>query len=169
MAAKVVTRVDTGQQPGPAMPQSPGADARPIVLAPVEDRVGSLASLLLAADIAAAQQARLHVAHVSTPRMWWAGIAGVAVPAHLRAETDRLAARQLREKVAGLLAVAPPVEWTFTWTPGTAHHVVTDLVSTLSPIAVVVGAPRRHGLRVRRSLARWLIGRPNVPAVVAPA
>ena len=151
------------------MPQSPGADARPVVLALVEDRVGSLASLLLAADIAAAQHACLHVAHVSTPRLWWIGTAGAAVPAHLWAEADRLAAQQLYEKVAGLLAVAPPVPWTFTWTPGSVHDIVTGLVSSLSPLAVVVGAPRRHRLRTRRSLARWLIGRPNVPAVVAPA
>jgi hypothetical protein len=161
--------MDTGHQPGPAIPQSPDADTRPVVLALIEDSVGSLASLLLAADIAAAQQARLHVAHVSTPRAWWIGIAGAAVPAHLWAEADRLAARQLREKVVGLLAVAPPVPWTFTWTPGSAHDIVTGLVNSLSPLAVVVGTPRRHRLWMRPSLARWLIGRRGVPAVVVPA
>jgi nucleotide-binding universal stress UspA family protein len=143
-------------------------NARPVVLALVEDRVGSRASLLLAADIAAAQQALLHVAHVRTPRLW-AGMAGNAVPAYLWAEADRLAAEQLGEKVACLLALAPPVEWTFTWTVGNVHQTLTRLVGALSPIAVVMGAPRRHRLRVRPSLARWLIGRRGVPAVVAPA
>ena len=151
------------------MPQSPDAGTGPVVLALIEDSVGSLASLLLAADIAAAQHGRLHVAHVSHTRAWWIGMAGVAVPAYLWAEADRLAARQLYEKVAGLLAVAAPVPWTFTWTQGSVHDIVTGLVSSLSPLAVVLGAPRRHRLRTRRSLARWLIGRRGVPAVVAPA
>jgi hypothetical protein len=92
----------------------------------------------------------------------------MAVPAYLWAEADRLAADQLRGKVAGLLALTP-VEWTFTWTRGSLHHTVMRLVRELSPIAVVMGAPRRRRFRVRRSVARWLIGRPNVPAVVAPA
>jgi hypothetical protein len=38
-----------------------------------------------------------------------------------------------------------------------------------SPIAVVVGAPRRPLLPMHRSMARWLIGRPNVQAVVIPS
>jgi len=46
---------------------------------------------------------------------------------------------------------------------------VTRLVSELSPIAVVVGAPRRPWLHMHRSMARWLIGRPKVQAVVVPA
>lgn len=150
------------------MPQSPDADTGPVVLALIEDSIGSLASLLLAADIAAAQHARLHVAHVST-RAWWIGMAGNAVPAYLWAEADRLAAKQLCEKVAGLLAVAQPVPWDFTWTQGSVHDIVTGLVSSLSPLAVVMGAPRRHRPRMRQSLARWLIGRRGVPAVVVPA
>lgn len=56
-----------------------GVDARPVVLALVEDTIGSLASLLLAAGIAAAQQGRLHVAHISSPRVWWGGTAGMPV------------------------------------------------------------------------------------------
>jgi hypothetical protein len=79
------------------VPQSWDADTRPVVLALVEDRVGSLASLLLAAEIAVVQQARLHVAHIASPRMWWVGAAGMTVPAHQWAEADCLAADQLRE------------------------------------------------------------------------
>jgi len=59
--------------------------------------------------------------------------------------------------------------WDFTWTWGVVHRAVTRLVSELSPVAVVVSAARRHGLSVRPSLARWLIGRPGIQAVVLPA
>jgi hypothetical protein len=82
-----------------------GVDARPVVLALVEDTIGSLASLLLAADIAAAQQGRLHVAHISSPRVWWGGTAGMPVPADMLAEADRAAAGQFRERVGGVLAL----------------------------------------------------------------
>ena len=161
--------MDTGKQPGEALPRSPDVDARPVVLVLVEDTIGSLASLLLAAEIAAVQQARLRVAHVCAPRFWWGGAAGMAAPAALLAEADRAAADELRDRVGNVLALGPPVEWTFTWTRGVVHDTVTRLVSELSPTAVVVGAPRRPRLSVHRSMARWLIGQPNVQAVVVPA
>ena len=59
--------------------------------------------------------------------------------------------------------------WTFTWTRDVVHQAVTRLVTELSPVAVVLGAPRRARVPMRPSLARWLIGRPNVQAVVVPA
>jgi hypothetical protein len=161
--------MDTGTQSGGAAPRSSGVDARPVVLVLVEDTIGSLASLLLAADIAAVQQGRLHVAHISPPRAWWGGLAGVPVPADLLAEADSAAAGQLRDKAGDVLALGAHVEWTFTWTRGLVHQTVTRLVSELSPAAVVVGAPHRRWRSVRPSLARWLIGRPNVQAVVVPA
>jgi hypothetical protein len=160
--------MDTGKQSGEAAPRPSGVDARPVVLVLVEDTIGSLASLLLAADIAAVQQGRLHVAHISPPRMWWGGLAGVSAPADLLAEADS-AADQLRDKVGDILALGAHVEWTFTWARGAVHQTVTRLVSELSPAAVVLSAPRRAGIPMRRSLARWLIGRPNVQAVVLPA
>ena len=161
--------MDTGMQSGEAAPRSSGVDAQPVVLVLVEDTTGSLASLLLAADIAAVQQGRLHVAHVSPPRVWWGGLAGVPAPAGLLAEADSAAAGQLRDKVGDVLALGTRVEWTFTWTRGMVHHTVMGLVSELSPAAVVVGASRRRWLFLRPSLARWLIGRPSVQAVVVPA
>jgi nucleotide-binding universal stress UspA family protein len=161
--------MDTGKQPGEAVPRSPDVDARPVVLVLVEDTVGSLASLLLAAEIAGIQQARLDVAHVSAPRMWWGGAAGMPAPAALLADADRAAADELRDRVAGILALGPRVDWSFTWTRSPVHDTVTRLVSELSPIAVVVGAPRRPLLPMHRSMARWLIGRPNVQAVVIPS
>jgi hypothetical protein len=161
--------MDTGKQSGQAAPRSSGVDARPVVLVLVEDTIGSLASLLLAADIAAAQQGRLHVAHISSPRLWWGGLAGMPAPAGLFAEADSAAADDLRDKVGDILALGAHVEWTFTWTRGVVHQSVTQLVSELSPVAVVVGAPHRARVPVRPSLARWLIGRPNVRAVVVPA
>jgi len=161
--------MDTGKQSGEAVPRSSGVDARPVVLVLVEDTIGSLASLLLAADIAAVQQGRLHVAHVSPPRAWWGGLAGVPAPADLFAEADSAAADQLRDKVGDILALGAPVKWTFTWTRGVVHQTVTRLVSELSPAAVVLSAPRRARVPRRPSLARWLIGRPNVRAVVVPA
>jgi nucleotide-binding universal stress UspA family protein len=139
------------------------------VLVLVEDTIGSLASLLLAAEIAAVQQGRVHVAHISPPRMWWGAVAGLPVPAGLLAEADRAEAGELRERAGDVLSLGAPVEWTFTWTRAPAHQAVARLVSELSPAAVVVGAPRRPRLRVRPSLARWLIGQPNVQAVVVPA
>jgi nucleotide-binding universal stress UspA family protein len=162
--------MDTGRQAGEAVSQSPGADARPVILVLVEDTVGSLASLLLAAEIAAVQQGRVHVAHVSPPRVWWGAVAGMPVPPGLLAESDRAAAYELRDRVGDVLSLGAPVDWTFTWTRDLVHRAVARLVSELSPAAVVVGAPHRHRLPVRRpSLARWLIGRPNVQAVVVPA
>src|SRR5207247_3895117 len=125
--------MDTGQQSGQAVPRSPDVDARPVVLVLVEDTIGSLASLLLAADIAAVQQGRLHVAHISSPRVWWGGLAGVPVPAELFAEADSAAADELRDKVGDILALGAHVEWTFTWTRGVVHQAVTRLVSELSP------------------------------------
>jgi hypothetical protein len=68
-----------------------------------------------------------------------------------------------------VLALGPPVEGTYTWTRGMLHDTVTRLVSELSPIAVVVGAPRRPRLSMHRPMARWLIGRPSVQAEVVPA
>lgn len=129
-----------------------GVDARPVVLALVEDTISSLASLLLAASIAAAQQGRLHVAHISSPRVWWGGTAGMPVPADMLAEADRAAAGQFRERVGGVLALGAQVEWTFTWTRGMVHHTVTRLVSELLPTAVMLSAPRRQRVSVRR---RW--------------
>jgi hypothetical protein len=97
------------------------------------------------------------------------GAAGVAAPAALPAEAASAVAGELRDRVGNVLALGPPVEWTFTWTRAVAHDTVTRLVSELSPAAVVVGAPRRPRLSAHRSVVRWLIGRPNVRAVVVPA
>jgi hypothetical protein len=160
--------MDTGQQPERAVPQSSGADCQPVVLALVEDRVESLASLLVAVEIAAALHARLHVAHIRARRLLWAGTAGVPVPAHLWAEADRLAADRLRGKVASLLALTS-AEWTFSSTAGSVRHTVMNLADALSPVAVVLGASRRNRLVVRRSVARCLIGRSTVKAVVVLA
>lgn len=91
------------------------------------------------------------------------------LPPHLVREAERLAANQLRGKIASLLALTPSVDWTMTWTMGSVRYNVACLVSELSPIAVVLGAPRRRQFRVRQSLASWLVGRSNVLAVVAPA
>ncbi|MGH3187104.1 MAG: hypothetical protein ACRDPY_13765 [Streptosporangiaceae bacterium] len=159
----------TGEQPGQAWPRSPEVDARPVVLVLVEDTIGSLASLLLAAEIAESRQARLHVAHAAAPRMWWGGAAGMPVPTAMLAEADCAAADELRDRVGNVLALGPPVEWAFTWRRGVVHDIVTCLVNEISPIAVVVGERRRPRLSPRRSMARWLIGRPNVQAVVVPA
>lgn len=66
----------------------------------VDDTIGSLASLVLAADIVVAQQGRLHVAHVSPPPAWtgMACLAAMPVPAILLAEADHAAAgRRLTE------------------------------------------------------------------------
>jgi hypothetical protein len=158
--------MDTGKQPGKAAPQSPHVDARPVVLVLVEDTIGSVAPLLLAAEIAAVWQARLHIAYVSAPRIWWGTSAALAI---ILLDADRAGARALQDRVGDLLALRPPVEWTFTWTPGMVHRTVKRLVSDLSPIAVVVGEPRRPRLSIHRSTARWLIGRFDVQAVVVPA
>jgi hypothetical protein len=72
---------------------------------------------------------------------------------------------QLRDKVASLLALTS-VEWTCTWTVGGVRPTVTSLMSVLSPVAVVVGAPRRQRLRPRWSVARRLFGLPDAKAVV---
>lgn len=83
--------MDTGERSRPEVPPSSGDDARPVVLVLVlvlvDDTIGSLASLLLAADIAGAQRGRLHVAHVSPPPVWtgMAGLAGMPVPASVQA------------------------------------------------------------------------------------
>lgn len=55
---KAVSLMDPGPHWGQAVPQSPGTAAQPIVLSLIEDKVGGLASLLFAAEIAAARQAR---------------------------------------------------------------------------------------------------------------
>jgi nucleotide-binding universal stress UspA family protein len=161
--------MDAGRQSGEMVPRSRDLDGRPVVLVLVEETIGSLASLLLAADIAATQQARLHVAHVTAPRTWWGGAAAMPAPVALLAEADQAAAGELRDKVGDVLALGPRVDWTFTWTRDPVHGTVTRLVDELSPIAVVVGAPCRPRLSRHRSVARWLIGRPNVRAVVVPA
>jgi hypothetical protein len=158
--------MDTGKQSG-GVPLSAEVDGRPVVLVLVEDTIDSLASLLLAAEVAASRQGYLHVTHISRPRVWWGGMAGMAVPTALLDEADREVADELREKVGDILALGPPVEWTFMWTRDTAHRIVTRLVSDLSPAAVVLSAPRRR-VPVRPSLARWLIGRPGVQALVVP-
>jgi hypothetical protein len=158
--------MDTGTQSGGTVPRPPGVDTRPVVLVLVEDTIGGLASLLLAADIAAVQEGRLHVAHVSAPRMWWGAMAAMPASAGMLAEADRAAADQLRERVGAVLALGAHVEWAFTWSRGRVHHTVTRLVGELSPAAVVLSAPRRHRLAMRPPLARWLIRRPNVQAVV---
>jgi len=75
----------------------------------------------------------------------------------------------VRAFAGDVLALGTPVEWTFTWTRDLVHRSVTRLVSELSPAAVVLSTPRRHWFSMRPSLARWLIGRPNVRAVVIPA
>jgi hypothetical protein len=90
-------------------------------------------------------------------------------PADLFAEADQADAGRLRDRAGDVLALGTPVEWTFTWTRGLVHRTVTRLVSELSPAAVVLSTPRRHWFSLRPSLARWLIGRPNVRAVVVPA
>ena len=147
--------------------QRSDAASRPVVLVLVEDKVGSLASLLLAADVAAAREARLLVVHISPARLLISGAAGLPVSPYLLAEADRLAAGRLGEKVACLLALTP-VEWTFTWTVGRLHRTVTRLVNTLSPVAVV-GAPRRRQFPSAWFVARWLISRPDMPAMDAAA
>lgn len=157
--------MNTGKQHGQAVPWSPGLDGRPVVLVLVQDTIGSLASLLLAAEITAARQGRLHVAHVSYPRMSWSGMAGMPAPAGLLAEADRAACDELREKVSRILALGAPVEWTFAWIRDTPHRTVTRLVRELSPAAVVLSAPRRR-IPAWASLARRLVGQPGVQALV---
>jgi hypothetical protein len=45
-----------------------------------------------------------------------------------------------------------------------------DLVDQLSPIGIVIGPRRRRRrLRLRWSVAQWLIGRPNTPPVLVSA
>ena len=160
--------MDTGKQPGEAVPRSPGVDAWPVVLVLVEDTTGSLASLLLAAEVAAAQQARLHVAHVSAPRMPWGPPACLPGPTGLLIEADSAAVGQLQDRIGDVLALGPCVEWTFTWTRGMARATVTRLVRELSPMVVVVGVARRPRRSMHRSTARWLIGRTDVLAVAIP-
>lgn len=160
--------MDTGEQPEQAVRRSPDVDARPVVLVLVEDTTGSLASLLLAAEIAAVQQARLHVAHVSARRMPWGPPTTRPGPTGMLIEADRAAAGELRDRVGNVLALGPGLEWTFTWTRGMVRATVMRLVSELSPIVVVVGAARRPQLSMHRSTARWLIGRTDVLAVAIP-
>ena len=160
--------VEPGQESGRAASRSPDPGARPVILVLVKDTVGNLALLLPAAEIALARNARLHVAFISPPWLVQVGISGMTVPASLCAETDSLAAAMLREKVAGLLGLTT-VEWTFRWARGEVRRSVTALLSDLSPTGVVMGAPRRRRLRLDRSVARWLIGRPNIPVIVIPA
>jgi hypothetical protein len=61
------------------------------------------------------------------------------------------------------------VDWTFTWRRGAVHEIAKRLVNEISPIAVVVGERRRPWRSLHWSMARWLIGRPNIQAVVVPA
>ena len=127
--------MDTGEQSGEAVPRSPNVAVRPVVLVLVEDTTGSLASLLLAAEIAAAQQARLHVAHVSAPRMPWGPPATRPGPAGLLVEADHVAAGDLQDRVGGVLALGPGVEWTFTWTRSMARWLIgrTDVLAVAIP------------------------------------
>lgn len=158
---------EPGQESGRAAPRSPGPDARPLILVLVKDTIGDLALLLPTAEIAVARNARLHVAFISPPWRVQVGVSGMMVPASLCAETDSLAAAMLREKVAGLLGLTS-VEWTFGWAAGDVRRSVTALLGDLSPTAVVIGAPRRRRLRLDRSVARWLVGRPAIPVLVIP-
>ena len=115
--------METGRPSGRTAPQPPGGDTRPVILVLVEDTVGSLASLLFAADIAVARQARLRIVHVRSPQLLCVGMTGILLPTAQWAEADRLAADQLREKIASLLALAS-VGWTFTVASGSVHHTV---------------------------------------------
>jgi hypothetical protein len=45
------------------------------------------------------------------------------------------------------------------------RHIVTRLVSELSPAAVVLSAPRRHRVAACPALARWPIGRSNLQRI----
>jgi hypothetical protein len=145
-----------------------GTDTVPKVLMLVEDKPASLSALLLAADIARAQNAHLHVVHVQCPSAWRIA-AGLTVPESMLRSADDQLVDLLQDKVSGLLQLVPGVVWSFSSSHGCPRSVAQQSIRQLHPLAVVVGPPRRHRPRLRRSLARWLIGRPNVPAVVAPA
>jgi hypothetical protein len=149
-------------------PRGSAAADCPVILALVKDTADSLAALLLAAELARARSARLHVAFVRKPWTAWAGTMASPVPACLWAEADLLAVGQLEQKVGGLLALTP-VEWTFSSTVGSVRRGAADLVDRLSPIGVVIGPPRHRRLRLRWSVAQWLIGRPNIPPVLVSA
>ena len=82
-----------------------GVDARPWCLHSSRTRSAASRHCSWPADIAAAQQGHLHVAHISSPRVWWGGTAGMPVPADMLAEADRAAAGQFRERVGGVLAM----------------------------------------------------------------
>jgi hypothetical protein len=160
--------VKAEQQPEWAVPQSSGADCQPVVLALVEDRASSLALLLVAAEMAVTRHARLHVAHIRARRLLWAGLAGVPVPPYMWAEADGLAAERLRGMVASLLDLTS-AEWTFTSTAGNVRRTVMGLADALSPVTVVLGVTRQSRLGMQRLVARCLIGRPSVKAVVVIA
>ena len=145
-----------------------GTEIVPTVLMLVEDRPASLSALLLAADIARAQHAQLSVVHVQSPSAWRIA-AGFTIPESVLRTADAQLVDLLHDKVSGLLQLVPGVAWTFSSVRGCPRSVAQQSIRRLHPLAVVVGPPRRHRPRLGRSLARWLIGRPNVPAVVAPA
>ena len=160
--------MDTGEQAERPVPRSSPVVDLPVILVLVKDTADSLAALLLAAELATARPARLHVAYIKTPPIAWAGTTVSPVPACLWAEADLLAVDLLQQKVDCLLALTP-VEWTFSSTVGSVRRGAGALVDRLSPIGVVIGAPRRRRLRLRWSVAQWLIGRPNAPAVLVTA
>lgn len=149
-------------------PPTPKPLGSPIVLAAIEDRLPSLSSLLLAADIARVNGAELHVVHVRRPYWMWP-TPGLVVPPSTWEEAARDVENQLRTKVSDLLALAAPVEWWFTSTAGSPSKAIADIARQEHPIAVVVGAPRHRWLRVNRSVTRSLIGRAGLPAVITPA
>ena len=157
-------------------PENPSTDAsadfsagRPIVLAAVQDTTSSLAALLLAAEITAAQNALLHVAHVvrSYECLGALGmaLAPAAVPPLALREAARSEAAVLKAKAAAVLDLVAPVDWFFTWHVGRARMVVDRIASSEHPLAVVVGGPRRRFCIVP-SLAQRLVGTISVPAIV---
>ena len=143
---------------------------RPIVLAAVQDTTSSLAALLLAAEITAAQNALLHVAHI-VRSYECLGALGMALapaalpPLALRREAARSEAAVLKAKAAAVLDLVAPVDWFFTWHVGRARTVVDRIASSEHPLAVVVGGPRRRFCIVP-SLAQRLVGTISVPAIV---
>jgi hypothetical protein len=144
-------------------------NGRPVVLALVENSVGSLASLLLAAEVAVTRDARLVVVSIVAPRLLLAGPTGIPIPAQLWAECDRHATSVLRDRAACLLALTD-AEWTFTVSTGrSVRRTLIGLVAAYSPVAVVLGTPRRRGLPCHRRVGRWLKDWPEVRMMVTRA